>query len=515
VYSESQGGAIRRSHAVFRQYYSSIRPNENNIVNLTERIPKAAGMTAVEKRRIFRTNWSTPFILSPHNPRTLYYGTQYLLKSVDRGDTWTIVSPDLTTNDPERTNPESGGLTRDVTGAETNATIITISESPIRPGLIWIGTDDGKVQVTPDDGANWNEVTEAIPGLPAGLWISRVRASQHDVKTAYVTVDGHRSDNFHPYVFKTIDLGKTWTNITNNMPDGESVYVITEDPVNPQLLFLGSEFAAYVSVDGGKFWHRLMNDLPTVAIHDLVIHPRDRALIAGTHGRSVWIMDDITPLEQLNGGVLESGAWLFEPETATIWKGISRGAERGHFFFQGRNPLTIAQRPPANSPSELQNSAFIHYYLESSPAGDVSMEISDLSGKNKRAAKVGKEQGINRYQWDLRFDPTPLEREFSQVTQKLRGVQSDQERQRLIEEAQTRLWKLAETESQRREVTQRLEMFQSFEPGEFPAGFGAREPQGPQAGPGVYLVRLTVEGKTYSTALRVRTDPLLEEFQKN
>jgi photosystem II stability/assembly factor-like uncharacterized protein len=515
VYSESQNGALRRNHALFRQSSVSIRPDDRNTVNLTEVIPEAAGMSAAERRRLFRTNWSTPFIISPHNPRTLYYGAQYLLKSTDRGETWRIISPDLSTGDPERTNPESGGLTRDVTGAETNATIITISESPLRPGLIWVGTDDGKVHVTLDDGARWTEVTRAIPGLPPGLWISRVRASQHDVATAYVTVDGHRSDDFHPYVFKTTDLGRTWSSIAGNLPDGESVYVITEDPVNPRLLFVGTEFAAYASVDGGRSWRRIMNDLPTVAVHDLVIHPRERDLIAGTHGRSIWIMDDITPLEQLDERVAAAEAHLFEPKTATIWKAVNRGAERGHFFFQGRNPLSIAQRPPSNSPPELQNSAFLHYYLRSAPDGDVTIEISDLSGGRKRVVKVDKTPGIHRYAWDLRFDPGPLERELALAAQKLRALQSDDDRRKLAEETRSRLERLAETEEQRRTIAERLERFQAPEAGEAPTGFGAREPEGLQAGPGVYLVRLIAAGKTRTTTLQVRMDPLFEELQKN
>ena len=513
VYTESQGGAIRRNHAIFRQVSASIRPNEGNIANLAEAIPKYAGMPAAEKRRFLRTNWSTPFILSPHNPRTLYYGAQYLLKSINRGDSWTIISPDLTTNDPERINPESGGLTRDVTGAETNATIITISESPLRAGLIWVGTDDGKVQFTIDGGNHWTDVTGSIPGVPQGLWISRVHASQHDLKTAYITIDGHRSDNFHPYVFMTKDLGKTWSNITSNLPDGQSVYVITEDPVNPRLLFLGTEFAAFASVDGGKAWFRLMNDMPTVAVHDLVIHPRDHDLIAATHGRSVYIMDDITPLEQLTEQAAASSACLFDPKVATIWKGISRGAERGHFFFQGRNPLTISQRFPANSPPELQNSAFIHFYLKTSPSGDVQIEISDVTGKNKRLVKAAKNAGINRFQWDLRFDPKPLDRELYQLAQNVRGARSEGERRKLVDENRARLLALAEDEAQRKEIEARIDALQDFDP-EATRGGAGREPQGAQAEPGIYTVRMTLDGKSYTTTLKVRMDPLLEEFER-
>ncbi|MFH1573113.1 MAG: hypothetical protein ABIG68_03975 [Acidobacteriota bacterium] len=518
VYTESQGGALRRNHAVFRQDSTSIRPNTDNVINFRDYFPKVDELPAADRRRLLRANWSTPFIISPHNPRTLYYGTQHLLKSVDRGETWTIISSDLSTNDPERTNPESGGLTRDVTGAETNATILTISESPLRPGLIWAGTDDGKVHVTLNDGGGWTEVTSAIPGLPAGLWVSRVCASRHNEKVAYVTVDGHRSDDFRPYVYKTSDVGKTWSSVAGNIPDGHSVYVITEDPFNPNLLFVGTEFAAFASVDGGKSWHKINNeDLPTVAVHDLVIHPRDRDLIAGTHGRSIYILDDITALEQLNDQVLASEAFLFEPKLATIWRGISRGAERGHFFFQGRNPLTITHRPPANSPPELQNSAFIHYYLRSAPGTDAVLEISDVQGAQKRTVRVPREAGINRYQWDLRFDPSPLEREISQLAQKLRTLQSEDERQKLVDDARARLAALADSEAQRRELARSLDQLQAFAGfgGEEAAGpmGGLREPQGSPAGPGLYLIRLEVGGRSYTTTLTVRMDPLFADFE--
>jgi len=516
VYSESQGGAIRRNHAVFRQVSKSIRPNERNVLNFRDVFPdyKADG-PGRGRRGPFRNNWSTPYILSPHNPHTLYYGAQYLLKSVNQGESWTIISPNLTTEDPERTNPESGGLTPDVTGAETNATLLTISESPIKPGLIWVGTDDGMVHVTQNDGREWTEVTDSISGVPAGLWISRVRASHHDPGTAYVTIDGHRSDNFHPYVFKTTDYGRSWSSIAGNLPEGHSVYVITEDPVNPELLFVGTEFAAFASVDGGREWHRIMNGLPTVAVHDLFIHPRDGDLIAATHGRSIWIMDDITPLQQLKEEVLTSEAHLFLQRTTTIWRGISRGAERGHLHFRGRNPLTITDRPPANSPPELQNSAFLTYYLKSAPSGDVRIEISDISGGQQRNVTAPKEPGINRYQWNLHFDPTELDREITRTTQQLGRARTDEDRQKILQEARAALPKLAETRADRDRVDRQLQLLSRMASGGFggPSG-GARGAQGPVAVPGLYQVKLTVGGQSYATILRIRPDPLFEEMTK-
>lgn len=477
VYTESQGGNLRRLDAVFRQVGQSITPNRTNILNLTDVYSDLTPVAATQDgggggrgggggnrlpRDRFRFNWSSPLILSPHASKTLYFGGNHLFKSIDRGDTWTMISPDLSTNDPVLTDEESGGLTRDVTQAETHATLITISESPIAPGLIWAGTDDGRVHVTRDDGGSWTDVRRNVRGVPEGLWVSRVTASRFDQGTAYVTFDGHRSDNFRPWVLKTTDFGETWQNISSNLPADEPVYVITEDVRNRNLLFVGTEFGAYATVDGGASWARLMADLPTVAVHDLIVHPRDGDLIAATHGRSVWILDDITPLQQLDEDVLSADLHLFQSRVATQWKGISRGATRGHKLFLGRNPLTIEQVPPGNSPNQLRNSAALHYYVGEGVSGTISLEISDLSGENVFTAELQARPGINRYYWGMRFDPT-----------------EEQRRRRAGQQAQ----------------------------GGGRGGFG--QAQGTAAGPGTYRIRITADGTTQSGTLTVREDPEL------
>ncbi|MFC1555837.1 WD40/YVTN/BNR-like repeat-containing protein [candidate division KSB1 bacterium] len=303
----------------------------------------------------FRYNWSSPLVTSPTQPNTLYFGSNYLFKSTDRGDTWRIISPDLTTNDPEKRNPSGdGGLTVDVTGAENHCTIITISESSVSNGIIWVGTDDGNVQCTSNGGVSWTNVRENIPGIPETIWISRVEASHHDEFTAFVTFDGHRDDDFNPYVYKTTDLGRTWNDISGNLPDGHSLYVIKEDYVNPQLLFVGTEFGCFGTVNCGESWFELDTGLPTVAVYDLVIHPHEGDLIAGTHGRSIFILDDISALQQLSDEILQKDIHLFEPRIATKWQDISRGGSRGHFLFRGENPprgaaLYFYLKPKANN----------------------------------------------------------------------------------------------------------------------------------------------------------------------
>ncbi len=479
VYTESQGGNIRRLDAVFRQQGKSITPNLDNIVNLSDHYPElvtaprttegGGGFGAPNRlpREHFRFNWSSPLRLSPHDSKVILFGANHLFRSRDRGDTWTIISPDLSTGDPVLADPESGGLTRDVTGAETHSTIITIAESPVTPGVIWAGTDDGRVQMTRDDGATWTDVRPNVPGVPQGLWVSRVEASRYAEGTAYLTFDGHRSDNFQPWVFRTVDHGRTWVDISSNLPPGEPVYVIREDVRNRNLLYVGTEFGVYASVNGGASWERLMNGLPTVAVHDLVVHPREGDLIAATHGRSIWILDGPTPLQQLDERVMTAEAHLFDNRVATLWKGISRGATRGHQLFMGRNPLSIDQRGPGNSPSELDNRAAIDYYLRRDASGPVSLVIKDPESDLRYTTTVPGTSGINRFWWNLRFDPTEQERR-----------------------------------ARERRMTQLRAQFGGQVPGFFQGA-----PAGAEAGPGTYVLELTVDGRTYRSTITVREDP--------
>ncbi|MCZ6916598.1 MAG: hypothetical protein O7I93_07465 [Gemmatimonadetes bacterium] len=471
VYTESQGGNIRRFDAVFRQVGQSITPNPSNILNLRQRVPAHPDSSDRLLRDHFRFNWSSPLILSPHSSNTVLFGGNHLFKSTDRGDTWRIISPDLTTNDPELADPESGGITRDVTSAETHATIITIAESPLAPGVIWVGTDDGNVQLTRDGGANWTDVRGNVPTVPDGLWVSRVTASRYAAGRAYVTFDGHRSDNFHPWVFQTDDFGRSWTSISSNLPDDHPVYVITEDPKNSNLLFVGTEFSVFATVDGGARWDRLMNGMPTVAVHDLVIHPRDGDLIAATHGRSVWILDDIGPLQQLTPEVAASDVHLFDNRVATQWKGISRGATRGHKLFMGRNPLTIEHQPPGNSPRQLVTSATIDFNVGDAVRGPVGIEITDMAGERSFIGSVDVQPGINRYFWSMRFDPT---------------------------------------EEQRRQREEQIARFraQGFGGGGGGGGFGGGgQLPGDLVTPGTYRVTLTVNGQRHHGTVTVREDP--------
>jgi photosystem II stability/assembly factor-like uncharacterized protein len=516
AYCESQGGNIMRVNVETRES-TRIRPSQQNTYNWKEHLPKGEQKEAQQasrqqeqqrmfrRRSPFRFNWSTPIFISAHNPDTIYFGGDHLFKSVDRGDHWRIISPDLTTNDPDKHSKPTGGITLDQTGAETHCTIVTISGSPITPGLIWVGTDDGNVQLTRDDGKTWTNMRKNVPGVPEGIWVSRVEASRFDEGTCYLSFDGHRSDIFKPYVFKTADFGKTWTNITANLPDDGPVYVIREDLKNKDLLFVGTEFAVFFSLDGGKTWTDLSLNMPTVAFHDLLIHPRDNDLIAATHGRGIWILDDISPLQQATDKVLSSEAYLFKSErSGTHWLSLGRGGYgRGNLYFAGENPVP---------------GAAIHFYLKDKPSGSVEVEITDATGdlKTQYAVKDAK-AGINRLMWDMRFDPSPkaLKQSLTQMRQMIERILQRPE----VEEEPKKIVQKALEQLEQPDLTYREAMgiqrkaFESIGFGgamRFMRGrFGMRA-RAPIAEPGAYAVKLTVNGKTYTGKISVRRDPMQE-----
>jgi len=279
-------------------------------------------------------------------------------------------------------------------GLSQYSTIIAVSESPVMPGVVWAGTDDGNLQVSRDGGLTFTEVGKNLPGLPRGaltgddpFWISRVDASHFDAGTAYVSVDGHRSDDLHPYVFVTRDYGKTFESITNDLPSYGNVQVIREDPRNKDLLFVGTEFGLYVSLNGGKHWEKFMNDYPTVRTDDIFIHPRDGDLIVATHGRSIWIADDITPLEQLTPAVQAQDVALLTPRPAVAY--ITDLTNNPHI---GGQKVFVGDNAPRGTA--------ISYYLKSG-ASDVKLSIVDALGRTLCTSDGPKDPGLHRVQWTL------------------------------------------------------------------------------------------------------------------
>ncbi|MCB9276201.1 MAG: hypothetical protein H6564_19320 [Lewinellaceae bacterium] len=336
-----------------------------------------------------RFNWNTPISTSHHQPNRLFAGSQFLHRSDDRGETWAKISPDLTTNDPgKQLQEESGGLSTDNSGAENHCTIFTIGESPLDEKIIWVGTDDGNVQLTVDGGKNWANLTANIPGMPKSTWAYHIEPSNFDKQTAYAIFDGHTRNDGNTYVYKTTDSGKSWVSIAT--PDIEGfARCIKEDYVNPGLLYLGTEFGLYITVDGGQNWSKFTNNMPAVAVHHIALHPRDHALVLATHGRGIIIIDDITPLRQLTPEVMAQPVHFFERPPAIIRESPDFGSTATFGEYVGDNP-----------PSAVQ----IVYYLKNRHTfGKMTLEIFDEKGERIADLPPGKSKGINQVSWNFRY----------------------------------------------------------------------------------------------------------------
>jgi photosystem II stability/assembly factor-like uncharacterized protein len=339
----------------------------------------------------YRFNWNSPIFISPHDPNTLYYGGNKLFISKDKGETWEATEDLTTQQDREKLElmgvlPDEKTLSRH-DGISSYGNITTISESPVKAGLLYAGTDDGNIQVSRDGGKTWTNVLSKMRGLPKYTYVTRVVASQHDESTAYATFDGHRNDDFRPYVFRTQDYGESWTNISANLPMGSVVNVIREHHKNPKLLFIGTERGAYFSIDRGGDWTMFKGNFPMVPVDDIAVHPRENDLIFGTHGRSVWVLDDITPLEQLTPQVLGNTEHLFETRPAQIFNYFNHKGNLGHKVFVAPNPPFGAQ---------------VSYYLKEGEK-DVKILVKNSAGKVVREIEGKNEAGINRVSWDLRY----------------------------------------------------------------------------------------------------------------
>jgi photosystem II stability/assembly factor-like uncharacterized protein len=375
VYSESQGGNIVRiqlSTGEARDIKPFPGPGEPE----------------------YRFNWNSPIHLSPTRPGILYLGAQFLFRSSDHGESWEKISPDLTTNDPAKQRQrQSGGLSIDNSSAENNTTIFTIAESPKDPMTIWVGTDDGNVQITRDGGKSWTNVVGNVQGVPKNTWVSTVEASPHDVATAFVTFDNHTTGDFKSYVYKTTDFGATWTSLATDALSGHA-WVVRQDLVNPRLIFVGTELGLFLSVDGGAKWARFTGRLPKVSVRSLAIHPREGDLIIGTHGRGIYIVDDLTPLRALTPEKLAEEVVLLPSRKPTI--PIAAGIQdfAGNDEFSGENPD--------------EQASVVYYLKKRHVVGDLKIEIFDADGKKLTTLPAGKRRGINRVGWAMRMPPPKL-----------------------------------------------------------------------------------------------------------
>jgi photosystem II stability/assembly factor-like uncharacterized protein len=422
----------------------------------------------------YRFQWNFPILFSPHEPHPLYIGGHVLFKSTNEGQSWQIISPDLTRNDKSKLGPSGGPITKDNTSVEYYCTIFALAESPVAKGVIWAGSDDGLVHVTRDGHAakpNWENVTKNIPGLPEWAQINSIEASPHDAATAYFAATLYKADDFRPYLYKTGDYGKTWKKITTGIPDNAFTRVIREDPNRRGLLYAGTETGIYVSFNDGENWQSLQLNLPVTPITDIAVHKRDKDLVVATQGRSFWIIDDLPVLHQWKSEIAQADAHLFKPEESYRMPGAG---------FRIPSGAAIGENPPAG--------VSVWYHLKDKPKGDVRIEILEASGKSVKRfssrapetsagggggeeggggrfrgapARAPAEKGLNRFAWDLRY---PDATTFPGMI----------------------LW--------------------------------AGNTSGPRAVPGNYQVKLTVDGKTLTEAFELKKDPRVpttqEEFQK-
>jgi len=412
----------------------------------------------------YRFQWSYPIAFSPHDPKTLYIGANVLLKTTNEGQSWEPISGDLTRNDKSKMGTSGGPITQDNTSIEYYCTIFTFVESPVAKGVIWVGSDDGLVHVTRDGGKKWDNVTPPTSLMPEWTQINSIDASAHDAGTAYVAATMYKSDDFHPYLYKTTDYGKTWKKIVNGIPDTHFTRVVREDPNHKGLLVAGTEFGLYISYDDGENWKPFQLNLPITPVTDVAFHKRERDLVVATQGRSFYILDDMPLLYQLNDSVKTEDAHLFKPKDTYRFGAGGRGGGGG-----GRGGGAVGENPPGG--------AAVYYWLKARPQGEVTLEFLDASGKlvKKFSSKadapapappsdegegffappptpVPTQAGMNRFVWNLRYaDATTFPG--------------------LI------MW--------------------------------AGSVTGPRASPGNYQVRLTVDGKSQTQTFELKKDPRL------
>lgn len=426
--SESQGGNIVRT---------DMRNREQQLI-----VPYYdEGGPAINSK--YRFNWNAPVIQSPHDKNTVYFGGNVVFKSTDFGKSWTVISPDLTTNDKEKQKDAGGPIAFENTGAEYHTTIISLAESPLKAGVIWAGSDDGQLHLTTDGGKNWTNLIRNVSGIAPNSPVSHVEPSRTNADTAYVSFDRHMLDDFRPYVFKTTDGGRSFRNITGNLPAKAHVWVVREDPKNPNLIYAGTELGLYASYTGGERWSFLgFKNLPHVAVHDMMIHPRDNDLILGTHGRSIWILDDATPVQQMTPQLEKTDVHLFDVRPAVRHTVRFTRYGIGDKVFAGPNP---------------PYGALITYYLKEKPDDKTKPKILILDAQGKVISEmenIAKEKGLNRVSWNLRYGGPQVRRPPTDEETQFMGP-----------------------------------------------------PRGPQVLPGTYTVRLVVGAKKFEKPVTVRLDP--------
>ncbi|MEK6565331.1 MAG: glycosyl hydrolase [Bacteroidota bacterium] len=437
------------------------KTNQSQGVNVWPENPMGAGAEAMK----YRFQWTFPIVFSPHDPNVLYVTGNHVFKSTNEGMSWDIIGPDLTRNDPAKLGSSGGPLTKDNTGVEYYGTIFTFAESAVQKGVMWSGSDDGVIHVSTDAGANWRNVTPK--DLPEWSRISIIDVSPHDAGTAYAAIKRYQLDDFKPYIYKTNDFGKTWKKIVRGIPDNEFVHAVREDPNKKGMLYAGTERGVWVSFDDGENWQTLQLNLPVVPIQDLVVQAREKDLVVATHGRSFWILDDLTPLHQLSDEVSKSNAYLFQPRPTYRFGGAS----------VSRPGLPLGKNPPGG--------VVVLYYVKTKPAGAGKLEFLD-------------EKGLVMKSFVLKPDTTEAEGQQEGFGGFFGGGQV---RDTVAVEAGTNrfIWDTRYSDATT-----------------VPGGLlWAGTTRGPRAAPGKYQVRLTAEGKTLTQPFEIRKSPAVAASQED
>ncbi len=440
----------------------------------------------------YRFQWTFPIMLSPHDPTVLFATGNHVFRSTNEGASWDEISPDLTRNDKSRMGPSGGPITKDLVGTECYGTIFAFVESPLKQGLFWAGSDDGLLHISDDGGQNWRNVTPAA--LPEWALVSIIEPSPHDPASAYLAATCYKLDDFQPYLYKTNDYGETWTKITTGIPDNDFTRVIREDPARRGLLYAGTETGLYVSFDDGAHWQSLRLNMPAVPIHDFVI--KDDDLVVATHGRSFWILDDLSPLRQMSDEVRVANMHLFQPRPTTRFltiSGYGSATTSGkNFTFLGPFQVTYRSQEIATGEKVKKyldagpnppDGVIVHYFLKEQPQGEVTLSFLDASGtlikafsseekkeqprpgsdagkekKEPKEPRVPKAAGAQRFVWDLRY-PYPT------------GIEGDTESERIM--------------------------------------------KGPRVPPGTYQVQLTVGDQVSTQPFELLKDPRISASQED
>ncbi len=468
VYSNAQGGYFRITDTKSGQT-RSIEPHPWMV--------GSQGQGMFQAR--YRFNWDAPIVISPHDPGTVYWGGNVVFRSRDYGFSWDVISPDLTTDDPEKQADSGGEIYNDNTAAEFHTTILTIAESEVEPGVIWVGTDDGNVQITRDGGATWTNVRDKVPGLPAETWIGNIEASATEAGTAFMAVDNHRLDDFTPHLYETTDYGQSWRDLSAGLPQDDYVKVVRQHPSNPDLLFVGMERGIYGSWDRGRTWVDIRGNLPRVSVRGIRIQRAYNDLVIGTHGRGAWILDDIQPMVEL-ASALDTEVHVFQTRTATEWERWSRGSNLGQSIFRGDNP---------------QPGAWIQFFLSEGAVAQMSGPAATDDGESPVVASNGGNGGNGN-------PGVRGRRGMNGAAVTIRITDASGE---LVNELQHRDAKVGINRAVWNLQWKGADPIPGQQQGG--GGFFNFGPQGPPAVPGTYTATVLAAGQEQSTTFELRGDP--------